>query len=146
MDEADRQLLLAGKAARGLAGDAAGRIVRPVGEAPLAPGVVGQSLDHRAGLVGDDGDRAEMIGVEIAGRDRLRRRRAAPACRPWRCRPRDSRSIAASRCRDLQLGQHPEGGDVERGALGRDLLVTLVVASSRKLMVRVPCVMLGGLL
>jgi hypothetical protein len=57
------------EAARRLAGDAAGRIVRPGGEAPLAPSIVGIALDHAAVLVGDDSDRAQMVGVEIASGD-----------------------------------------------------------------------------
>ncbi len=74
MDKAtDRQFLLAGKAARGLAGDATGRIIRAVGKAALAPGVVGEPLHDQAVLVRDDRDRAEMIGVEISRRQRLGR-------------------------------------------------------------------------
>jgi hypothetical protein len=63
------KLLLAGEAARGLAGDVAGRVVRPVRVAPLAPGVVAQALGDGAALVGDDGDRAEVVGMEIARGD-----------------------------------------------------------------------------
>ena len=39
---------------------------RGVREAALAPGVVAVALDHGADLIGDDGDRAEVVGVEIA--------------------------------------------------------------------------------
>src|SRR5687768_13011891 len=62
----DRELLLAGKTAAALAGDAAYRVVGAVRIAPLAPGVVAEPLDHRSGLIGDDRYRAEMIGVEVA--------------------------------------------------------------------------------
>lgn len=64
------EFLVAGEATRGLAGDAAGRIVGAVGEAPLAPGVVGEPLHHHTILVGDDRDRAEMVGVEVTRRHR----------------------------------------------------------------------------
>jgi hypothetical protein len=37
-------------------------IIGAIGEAPLAPGVVGQPLHHVAVLVGGDADRAEMVG------------------------------------------------------------------------------------
>lgn len=60
---------MAGEAAAGLAGDTAGRIAGAVWEAPPAPGVVTQALDHRPALVGDDRDRAEMVGVEVAQRN-----------------------------------------------------------------------------
>jgi hypothetical protein len=47
MNEAgNRELLLTGEAARGLAGDAIGGIVGAVRIAPLAPGVIGQGLHH----------------------------------------------------------------------------------------------------
>lgn len=50
VNEADiGQLLLAGEAADGLAGDAAGGIIRPGGEAPLAPSVIRVALDDGAG-------------------------------------------------------------------------------------------------
>lgn len=39
--------------------------------AALAPGVVGRSLQHRPGFVGDDADRAQMILVEVARKRRL---------------------------------------------------------------------------
>ena len=43
-----------------------GGILSPAeGLASLAEGVVGQALDHVAGLVGDDLDRAEMVAVQI---------------------------------------------------------------------------------
>jgi len=58
----DRKLFLAGKSARGLAGDAARGIVSAVGEAPLAPGVDDRGLV--VGGVGDDG---------IAARQRMAR-------------------------------------------------------------------------
>jgi hypothetical protein len=70
MHEADIvQLLLAGEAARGLAGEAAGRVVCPGREAPLAPGVIGVAFYDCAALVGDDRDRAEVVGMEIARGD-----------------------------------------------------------------------------
>jgi hypothetical protein len=69
-EAADRELLLAGEAARGLTGDAAGGIVGAVRVAPLAPGVIAQPLHHEAVLVGDDRDRAEMIREEVARRQR----------------------------------------------------------------------------
>jgi len=59
-----------GKAACRLAADRAGRVVRGIGEAPLARAnvyrerkrslgcVIGQAFHNRAGLVGDGGDRA----------------------------------------------------------------------------------------
>jgi hypothetical protein len=65
------KLFLAGEATRALAGNAAGWVVGAGGEAPLAPGVVAEPLQHHAVLVGDDADRAEMIGVEITRRDGL---------------------------------------------------------------------------
>ncbi len=52
------------EAAGRLAGDAVRRIAGAGGEAPLAPGVA-VALDVAA-LVGDDGDGAEIVGVEIA--------------------------------------------------------------------------------
>jgi len=71
VDEADRgELFVTGKAACRLAADRAGRVVRGIGEAPLARAnvyrerkrslgcVVGQAFHNRAGLVGDGGDRA----------------------------------------------------------------------------------------
>ena len=42
------ELLVAGEAAAGLAGDGAGGIVAAVGVAALAPGVVAQALEHGA--------------------------------------------------------------------------------------------------
>ena len=51
MDKADLgELLMAGEAACGLAGQAAGGIVLAAREAPLAPGVIGKALDNRATL------------------------------------------------------------------------------------------------
>src|SRR5258708_15722668 len=47
----DRKLLLAGEAARGLAGDAAGSVVAAVRIAALAPDVIGEPLHHHAVLV-----------------------------------------------------------------------------------------------
>jgi hypothetical protein len=61
------KLLLGGEAARGLAGEAAGGIVGAVGEAPLAPGILAVALHHVGGLVGDDGDRAEIVGGTSRG-------------------------------------------------------------------------------
>jgi hypothetical protein len=40
----------------------------PLAQKPLAPRVVGVALDHRAGLVGEDRDRAEAVLVEVAHR------------------------------------------------------------------------------
>ena len=53
-----------------LAGDRA-RVVGAIGKAALAPGVVRQALQYAAILIGEDGDRAEMIGVEKAYRGHL---------------------------------------------------------------------------
>src|SRR5215831_14417439 len=66
------ELLVAGEAAVGLAGDGPGGVVRAGGVSTLAPGIERESLEHRAALVGDDGDRAQMVLVEVA-----RERRAA---------------------------------------------------------------------
>ena len=65
------ELLVAGEAAAGLAGDRAGGIVAAVGVAALAPCIVREALEHRARLVGDDRDRPQVVLVEIAGRDGL---------------------------------------------------------------------------
>jgi hypothetical protein len=43
------ELLVAGEAAAGLAGDDAGGIVHAIGEAALAPGVVGEPSGRRLG-------------------------------------------------------------------------------------------------
>ena len=42
------------------------RIIGAVRMAPLAEGVIGQTLDHHTGLVGEGCDRAQMILVEVA--------------------------------------------------------------------------------
>ena len=65
------ELLVAGEAAAALAGDGAGGIVAAVRMAALAPGVVGEALQHGAALVGDDRDGAEMVLVEVARGDGL---------------------------------------------------------------------------
>ena len=73
VDEADGvDHLVAGEAAGGFGRDRAGGIVGAVGEAPLAPGVVGEALGDGAALVGEDRDGAQMILHEVArlGRDR----------------------------------------------------------------------------
>jgi len=65
------ELLVAGEAAAALAGDGAGGIVATVGVAALAPCIVREALQDGARLVGDDGNRTEMVLVEVAGRDGL---------------------------------------------------------------------------
>ena len=53
MDQVDIvELLMAGEAACGLAGEAAGGIVGPVRLPPFAPGVIGQPLNHGPGFIG----------------------------------------------------------------------------------------------
>jgi hypothetical protein len=44
-EAANRELFLAGEAPRGLAGDAAARIVGAVRMTPLAPGIVAEAFD-----------------------------------------------------------------------------------------------------
>ena len=65
------ELLMTGEAAARLAGDGAGGIVAAIGVAAFTPRVVAQALQDDARLVGDDGDRAEVVLVEIPGRDGL---------------------------------------------------------------------------
>ncbi len=48
----------------------------PVDLPPLTPGIERQPLHHRAGLVGDDVERAEVILQEITGGDVVHARRA----------------------------------------------------------------------
>jgi hypothetical protein len=67
VDEADAvELLVPGEAGWRLAGEAAGRIIGAIGMAPLAPGVVAEPLDDGAGLVGDDGDGAQVVLRDVA--------------------------------------------------------------------------------
>src|SRR4051794_11614976 len=47
------ELLVAGEATAGLAGDGAGRIVGAVGVAALAPGVIREALEDGPALIGD---------------------------------------------------------------------------------------------
>jgi len=61
------ELFVAGEAAAGLAGDGPGGIVAAVGVAALAPCIVREALEHGARLVGDDGDGAQVVLVEVAG-------------------------------------------------------------------------------
>jgi hypothetical protein len=64
------ELLVAGVAAGDLAGEGLARIERVIlagRRAALAPGVEAVALHHRAGLVGQRDDRAEMVLVEVAG-------------------------------------------------------------------------------
>jgi hypothetical protein len=65
-EAADAELLLGGEATRGRR-RAGGLTIGAVRQAALAPGVVRQALHHVALRIGDDGNRAEMIGVEIMG-------------------------------------------------------------------------------
>jgi hypothetical protein len=64
------ELLVAGEAAVRLAGDGPRRIGGAVRLAALAPGVVGKALRDDVGpdprLLGDDRDRAQVVGVEPA--------------------------------------------------------------------------------
>ncbi len=63
-----RKLLLPVKPRRHLAAcDAVGRIVGASGTASLAPGVVAVTLDDGAVRIGENGDRAEIVGVQYNG-------------------------------------------------------------------------------
>jgi len=53
------------QAAVGLTGYRAGGVVRKGGIAPLAPGVEREPRQHRAGLISDGGNGAQVILVEI---------------------------------------------------------------------------------
>jgi len=126
MHEADAgQLFLVRIAARGAARDAAGRVIRAVGEAPLAPGVVAIALHHRCGLVGDDGDRAQMIGVEVAGGDGLIAALEAHADH----RPANRQVLVplADGAGAEELHIHAEGVEITGGAFRGHLLEPLMV-------------------
>ena len=95
VDQADiGDVFLEGEAPRGGVRDGA-RGIGAVGIAPLAPGIIGQALGHRAGFVGDDRNRAQMIADEVAhvGGAAAERRSVRP---PRRHRHRDIRSIGTS--------------------------------------------------
>jgi hypothetical protein len=117
------QLFLGGEAARGLAGEATGRIVGASGEAALAPGVVAVALHHGAGLVGDDGDRAEIVGVEVAGGDGA----AGQDAHAEQGAAGADIVVPLRAARTEQLGMDAEGIELERVALRRLLHEALVV-------------------
>ena len=115
------ELLVAGEAAVGLAGDGPGRIGAAVGMAPLAPGIVGEPLDHPAGLVGDDGDGAQVVGVEIARGGGLVGLLDVDADEP----PAGDEIVgplhpAAAEAGEA-LGEHPAARQIERLARGAEL-------------------------
>jgi hypothetical protein len=70
-EAADAERFLPGEAARGHAGDRARRVVGAIRIAALPPGIIRQILDDIVILVGDGRDPAELIGVEVARRQRL---------------------------------------------------------------------------
>ena len=93
-----------------------GRIIGAVWNAPLAPGVVAQALNHYAIFVGDDRDRAEVISVKVARRDRLRRNIGEAHADPDIADRQIIAPAGTARAGSGQLGHYPEGGKVERGA------------------------------
>jgi len=112
-EAADGELLLRGEAERDLAAEAAGQILRAVGIATLAPGIERESADDRAGLVADGDDRAQVVGVEIVGRDRLGIDEVEAHADGDVADGQILVPLAAAG--DDQLGAHPEGGEAERG-------------------------------
>ena len=129
------------EAAAGLAGDAAGGVVVGAGVAALAPRVVAQALDDGAGLVGEDGDGAEMVLVEVARGDRL-----VAVLDVHADQAAGGDEIVGPEHRPAGAGELLGAAQVERGAARRRLLEALVLGVVEKPMVVVPRVMEVGLL
>ena len=60
------ELLMAGEAARRLAGDTAGRIILAIGETALAPGIIREALNDGASRIGNGRNRPQMVLVEVS--------------------------------------------------------------------------------
>ena len=123
---------MAREAAALLAGDGPRRVGLAVGMAPLAPGVVGEPLHHPAVLVGDDRDRAQVVGVEVARGGGLVGLLDVDADEP----AADDEVVgpphlAAAHAR-VALGEHPATREVERLARGPELAVALVIVVVRE--------------
>ena len=98
----------------------------PSGIAAQAPGVVGEALHHHARLVGDDGDGAQVVGVEIARRGGLVGLLDVDADQP----PADDQVVGplhAAAGAGKALGEHPAAVEVERVAADAGLAVALVL-------------------
>src|SRR5262249_44093238 len=139
MHEADaRQHLLPGEAADGLAGrdTAAGRIVGAVVPvAPLAPWIVGVALDHRAGLVGQHRDRAEVVLVEVADAAAL------GVAEDHAHHGAGDHQVVAPLPRaagaEEDLGMHPEGVEIVGGSARRGAIAAAVSVLLKALVVDV---------
>jgi len=98
---------VAGEAAGGFRRDRAGGIVAAIGEAPLAPGVIGEALGDGAALVHQDRDGTEMVLDEVArlGRDRRAADRGLGEVLPHHLAARDEVLVplAGAACADELL-------------------------------------------
>ena len=113
---------MAGEAAAGLAGDGTGGIVAAIGVAAPAPRIIREALQDSARLVGDDGNGAEVVLVEIPGGNGL-------------VAVLDVHADAAAGCRQVVGPAYGAAGagellgiaQIERGAAGCGLLEALVL-------------------
>jgi hypothetical protein len=96
----------------------------PGGEAPLAPGVVAVALHHGAVVVGDDGDRTKVVGMEIARDDAVV---GAEDTHPHHGTADADEVVPFGDAGNEQLGMEPERIKVVGDALRGDLLEALMV-------------------
>jgi hypothetical protein len=112
------------EAADGLAHDAVARVVGAVGKAPLAPRIVGVALDHGPVLVGQHGDRAEVVLMEVAQGDA----RALQEAHAHHGAAHHDVVVPLGGGGDDELDVHPEGVEIARGRDRRPLHHGLFVA------------------